>query len=188
MVNSNLNQRQKLLPSEKAFAYKLQMDSINNQGKRTDLEKDNFTTNGREVENQQESKRNIQRYIRLTELIKPLLDMVDKKTLALRVGVNLSYLPDIEQETVYKYIVDNKIKLSLEKSEEIKKIAEENNINLYHLEFIFKKSKKEKEPTYVKLPYSKLEKIMDISLPIDYQEEYILKAIKYYRDKQEDLL
>ncbi len=188
LVNSNLNQRQELLPSEKAFAYKIQMDAISNQGKRTDLEKDNFTTNGREVKNKKESKRNIQRYIRLTELIKPLLDMIDKKTLAFRVGVNLSYLPPEEQETVYKYIIDNKIKLSLEKSEEIKKLAEENNINLYHLEFIFKKSEKEKEPTHVKLSYSKLSKVMDIDIPPKNMEEYILKSIKEYRDKHGDLL
>ncbi len=187
LVNANLNQRQELLPSEKAFAYKLQMESSKqNKGTRNDLlhnVQKVDTANKIAIENN-ESKRNISYYIRLTELTKPLLDMVDEKILPFRAGVNLSYLPPKEQETVYNYIIDNKIKLSLVKSEEIKNLAKENNINLFQLEYIFKKNKKEKDPTYVKLSYKKLEKYIDTSLQSENIEEYILKALHFYKNKE----
>ncbi len=162
LVNANLNQRQELLPSEKAFAYKMQMESLKGTNQ--------VRTSSEIAENNNESIRTVQKYIRLTFLIPEILSLVDNKSIQMKSGVNLSYLPRKEQETVYKYIVDNKIKLSLEQSENIKKVAKENNINLYHLECIFKKTKKEKQPTNIKLSYKKLEKVMDISLPTEYQD------------------
>lgn len=104
MVDSNL-QREEILPSEKAFAYKMKLDAMKRQGQRTDLtsaplaQKFHGTTS-REILSKQvgESQDQIRRYIRLTELIKPILDMVDDKKIALRPAVELSYLSQDQQE------------------------------------------------------------------------------------------
>ena len=99
MVDSNL-QREKVLPSEKAFAYKMKLDAMKRQGQRTDLTSSPLATKLRGSrsdvilgEQVGESKDQIRRYIRLTELIPPILDMVDEGKIAMRPAVELSYLP-----------------------------------------------------------------------------------------------
>lgn len=121
LVDSNLQQRQELLPSEKAHAYKLKMDSQKHQGKRTDLTSCKICTkSGRadfEVANHSgESARTIQNYIRLNYLIPPLLDMVDAKTLKLIAGVELSFLPAHIQDTVRRLMLEEGIKISTAKA------------------------------------------------------------------------
>src|SRR5574344_2269828 len=105
MVDSNL-QREEILPSEKAFAYKMRLDSMKRQGMRTDLTSTPVVEklSGKETlsvskmgEEIGESREQIRRYIRLTELITPLLDMVDEKKIALRPAVEISYLTKAEQ-------------------------------------------------------------------------------------------
>lgn len=122
MVNANI-QREELLPSERAFAYKMKMDALNRQGKRTDL------TLGHDVPKWSHeqigneaglSGRQIKRYIRLTELIPELLEMVDEKRILLTVGVDISYIsPDI-QKWLYEYIKEN----GVIKSEQVAKLRE----------------------------------------------------------------
>ena len=106
MVDSNL-QREQILPSEKAFAYKLKLDAMKRQGKRTDLTSEPVAwklkgKESAEILGQQvgESKDTVRRYIRLTELITPILDMVDSGKIAIRPAVELSYLP---KERISKY-------------------------------------------------------------------------------------
>jgi ParB family chromosome partitioning protein len=103
MVDSN-QQRENLLPSEKAFAYKIKMDAIKRQGKRSDLTSSQVGTKLRTDEliasNFDESRNQVQRYIRLTYLIKPILKMVDDKQIAFNPAVEISYLPKKEQETL----------------------------------------------------------------------------------------
>ena len=118
-VNTNLNQRDKLLPSEKARAYKIQNDANKSQGKRTDLEGNNFATSCREVN--EDSKKNIQRYIRLTELSEHLLEMVDSNKLPINSGVALSYLTIDEQDVVYRYILENDFLVSVINAENVKR-------------------------------------------------------------------
>ena len=100
MVDSNL-QREKVLPSEKAFAYKMKLEAMNRQGKRTDLTStplvSKFRTNEILGKESGESRETIRRYIRLTELIPPILDMVDEGKIAMRPAVELSYLPKEQQ-------------------------------------------------------------------------------------------
>lgn len=104
MVDSNL-QREEILPSEKAFAYKMKLDAMNRQGKRTDLTStplvSKFRTNEILAQEAGESRETIRRYIRLTELIPEILEMVDDKKISMRPAVELSYLPKEEQEILY---------------------------------------------------------------------------------------
>ena len=96
MVDSNL-QREEILPSEKAFAYKMKLEAMNRQGKRTDLTStplvSKFRTNEILAQEAGESRETIRRYIRLTELIPEILEMVDDKKISMRPAVELSYLP-----------------------------------------------------------------------------------------------
>ncbi|OPX88161.1 MAG: Chromosome-partitioning protein Spo0J [Pelotomaculum sp. PtaB.Bin117] len=107
MVDSNL-QRESILPSEKAFAYKMKLEAMNRQGQRTDLTSrqvvgrlESADIIGKDVG---ESGRQIQRYIRLTELIQPVLEMVDEKQIAFNPAVEISYLAENEQQAGYPYM------------------------------------------------------------------------------------
>ena len=111
MVDANI-QREELLPSEKAFAYKMKMEAMRHQGERTDL------TLGQNVpkfkrtteaiaQGTGESYKQVQRYIRLTELIPDLLELVDKKRLNFTIAVDISYIPQDVQKWIYEYICDN---------------------------------------------------------------------------------
>ena len=113
MVNANI-QREELLPSERAFAYKMKMDAMSRQGCRTDLTcgHNDHKLSGiksRDILAEQvgESARSIQRYIRLTELIPDLLELVDKKRLNFTIAVDISYIPQDVQKWIYEYICDN---------------------------------------------------------------------------------
>lgn len=110
MVDSNI-QREELLPSEKAFAFKMKMDAMSRQGKRSDLTSSQNETKLRTDEilakETGQSRAQIQRYIRLTELNPKLLAMVDEKRIPFTVGVELSYLDKDVQKIVYQYILDN---------------------------------------------------------------------------------
>lgn len=115
MVDANI-QREELLLSEKAFAYKMKMDAMKRQGCRSDL---TFRQNGTRfrtdvvlAEQTGESARNIQRFIRLTELIPDLLEMVDTKRLNFTIAVDISYIPKDVQKWIYEYICDNGLVLT----------------------------------------------------------------------------
>lgn len=151
-VNTNLNQRDELVYSEKARAYKIQYEANKNQGKRTDIDKDNFRTPGPEVNT--ENERTIRRYIRLTELTEHLLSLVDEKKLPMKAGVALSYISSDEQDVVHNYIIDNKISISVEQAENIKKYRNDFNevITIDILDKMFKAEVKEKnKSTDIKL-------------------------------------
>ena len=114
MVDSNI-QREELLPSEKAFAYKMRLEAIKRQGKRTDfLDANTSAQIGRKLESADligsqtgESRMQVRRYIRLTELIPELLDFVDRKRLQFTVAVEISYIDKEIQEWLYEYIKEN---------------------------------------------------------------------------------
>ena len=144
VVNTNLNQRQELLPSEKAFAYKMQLEAMKHQGITscqvgTKLRSDDIL-----AENLQDSARQIQRYIRLTYLIKPMLDMVDNNRMAFMVGVNLSFLSEDNQDILYDLITDNKMKITLSQSEELKRLNLLGGFTLEMLDDFFNVPIKEK--------------------------------------------
>ena len=133
MVDSNL-QRETILPSEKAFAYKMKLDAMKRQGQRSDLTSRPLDTKSRSDEqlakDSPDSARQIQRYIRLTELIPPVLDMVDSGKIAFRPAVELSYLSPEEQETFLQAMDEVQAAPSLSQAQRLKKLAQEGNFTM----------------------------------------------------------
>lgn len=142
-VTTNLNQRDTLLPSEKAYAYKLLMES---EGGECQVGTD-------------DSRRQIFRYMRLTYLIQPFLEMVDNDELAFLAGVNISYLNEKSQWLLNDYVTSNEIKIKLTQSESIKDMSNNGVISYEQLDKIFKKQEREKK--FVKLPLKNLKKYFD---------------------------
>lgn len=132
MVDSNL-QREELLPSEKAFAYKLKLDAMKRQGMRTDLTSSPLGTKLRSDEelSQQvgESRNQIQRYIRLTELTPDLLELVDEKKIAFRPAVELSYLTKEEQRILYDMIDTDEVFPSIKQAQDLRHYSKEGRFN-----------------------------------------------------------
>lgn len=122
MVDSNI-QREDLLFSEKAFAFKMKYDAMKHQGSKSEK-----NTADRIAENTGESGRTIQRYIRLTYLIKELMELVDQKKLTFGAGVDLSYLIELEQTWVLKFIKENKIYPTPQQVEQLKKYSNQNKL------------------------------------------------------------
>ena len=132
MVGSNL-QREKILPSEKAFAYKMKLEAMNRQGQRTDLTStppvSKFRTNEMLAQQSGESRETIRRYIRLTELITPILDMVDEGKIAMRPAVELSYLPKDQQELLLDTMQLEDCTPSHAQAIKMRKFSEEGRLN-----------------------------------------------------------
>lgn len=133
MVDSNLRQRDKLLPSEKAFAYKMKLEAIKKQGERTDLTSRQVVAKLKKADfigdQVGESGRQIQRFIRLTELIPPLLELTDDAKMALNPAVALSYLSQSEQEDVLDIMVMHDCSPSLSQAEHLKKLSQEGSLD-----------------------------------------------------------
>lgn len=127
LVNTNLNQRQELLPSEKAHAYKMRMDALNRQGKRTDLtsypEGTKLDTAAEIAEN--ESRVNVYRYLRLNQLHETLLEKVDSGQLQFKAAVQLSYLTEEQQEDLLSVMQTKHIQFDEKKAERLKAAAKE---------------------------------------------------------------
>ncbi len=132
LVDSNL-QREYILPSEKAYAYRLKLEAMKNQGKRTDLTSSQFGTKLRTDEiiakQSGESRNQIQRYIRLTELIDPLLNLVDEKKLPLNAAVELSYLGTKAQSDVVGMIERHEAVPSIAQAAKMRKFAQEDRLS-----------------------------------------------------------
>lgn len=131
MVDSNL-QRENILPSEKAFAYKMKLEAMNRQGQRTDLTLSQVGTRLRSdeiISNQTgESRNQIQRYIRLTHLISDILEMVDNKNIAFNAAVEISYLSEKEQELLHDNMDVNECSPSLSQAKRLKKYSQEGKL------------------------------------------------------------
>ena len=112
VIETTLRQRPKLLPSEKAKAYKIQLEALSHQGKRTSGQIGQKLSRDSVAEDADESSRQVQRYIRLTYLIPELLDAVDAGTLGFGIGVTLSYVGQTNQESIYDYFIGNKIAIT----------------------------------------------------------------------------
>lgn len=136
MVDSNI-QREELLPSEKAFAYKMKLEAMKHQGKRVDLEEDltcapvehKLKSRDLVAEETGESRENIRRYIRLTYLIPELLEQVDEKRIAFRTAVELSYLSEDNQYVVYDKFDIDQVTPSLTQAIKFKQLEQKNELN-----------------------------------------------------------
>lgn len=148
MVDSNESQRDEILPSEKAFAYKMKLEALNKQGKRNDLTSDPMgqkleTKNTRQIvaEESGESSTNIHRYIRLTYLISDILDMVDEKKIAFRPAVEISYLSEDNQYVLLDVMQFSDITPSLAQAIHMKKLEQENKLDTEKIEDLMSQEK-----------------------------------------------
>ena len=186
MVDSNL-QREEILPSEKAFAYKMKLDAMNRQGKRTDLTStplvSKFRTNEILAQEAGESRETIRRYIRLTELIPEILEMVDDKKISMRPAVELSYLPKEEQEILYDTMESEACTPSHAQAIKIRKFSAEGRLN----EDVLLSIMSEEKPNQVeqwKIPKNRLKKYFPSGTTQQKMEETIIKALELYRKRE----
>ncbi|WP_330424582.1 ParB/RepB/Spo0J family partition protein [Dorea sp. AM58-8] len=186
MVDSNL-QREEILPSEKAFAYKMKLEAMNRQGKRTDLTStplvSKFRTNEILAQEAGESRETIRRYIRLTELIPEILEMVDDKKISMRPAVELSYLTKEEQEILYDTMESEACTPSHAQAIKIRKFSAEGRLN----EDVLLSIMAEQKPNQVeqwKIPKNRLKKYFPSGTSQQKMEETIIKALELYRKRE----
>ena len=185
MVDANL-QREKLLPSEKALAYKMKLDAMKRQGRRTDLTSCQFGTKLRAdkelAENSQDSARTIQRYVRLTHLTPELLDMTDKGKLAFNSAVELSYLKPEEQAAVFTAMERDEAAPSLKQARELKKHSKDGELTEKAIDTVM--SAEKPAESKVVLQGDTLRKYFPASYTPRQMEQQILKLLdSWFRQK-----
>ena len=191
MIDSNL-QREKILPSEKAFAYKMKLEAMKRQqGERTDLtsvplgQKSGITSRELLAGNSPDSNTQIQRYIRLTYLIPPLLDMVDEGKIAMRPAVELSYLPENEQTALHETIEMEDCTPSHAQAIKMRKFSEEGKLNEDVILSIMQEEKPNQKEQ-VRIPRDRISKYFTPGTPAKTIEDTIVKALELYRKRQRD--
>lgn len=190
MVDSNI-QRENILPSERAYAYKLKLEAMKRQGQRTDLTSSQVGTrlNTRRADEQLaeqvgESRNQIQRYIRLTELVPEFLDMVDAKKIAFNPSVEISYLKPEEQQDLIDAMVLEQTTPSLSQAQRLKKFSQEGKLTFDVMSAIMSEEKKP-EPERVTLTGDKLKKYFPKSFTPQQMEETILKLLEGWAKKRQ---
>ena len=182
VVDSNLH-REHILPSEKAFAYKLKMEALSHQGKRTDLTSTQpvakLRTGDIVGETLNESRETVRRFIRLTHLIPELLDLMDEGKIALMVGEALSYLGDEEQYAVLEECEMNDCTPSYAQAVEMKKRDQDGQLTGENISEILSREKANQKET-IKIPTEKLRKYAP-NADTKQLEDFILKACDHYR-------
>lgn len=177
MVDSNI-QREGLLPSEKAFAYKMKVEALRHQGKRS-VQPGQKSSRGAVAENAGESETQVQRYIRLTNLEKPLLSLVDEGRIAFTPAVELSYLNQREQLDLLETIESEDCTPSLSQAIRMRKLSEAGQLDMdgiFHIMSEVKGNQKE----YIKLPSDKVGKYLNRLRTPQQKEDFILKALAFY--------
>lgn len=188
MVDSNL-QRERLLPSEKAFSYKMKLDAMKRQGARTDLTSvpmgQKLGKTSREIlaGASPDSNTQIQRYIRLTELTPDLLQMVDEGKIAFRPAVELSYLTKEEQASLHEAMESEDCTPSLAQAIKIKKFSQEGRLNDDVILSILSEEKPNQREVY-RLPKDRIDKYFPKGTPSEKIEEIICKALELYRRRE----
>ena len=188
MVDSNL-QRENILPSEKALAYKMKMDAIKRQGERRDLTSSQLETKLPRADEQiamesGESRAQVQRYIRLTNLIPEVLDMVDQKQIAFNPAVELSYLKPEEQQDFLEAIDMTQTAPSLSQAQRIKKLSQEGACTADAICDVMSEAKK---PEVGRLTFStdSLRKYFPKSYTAKQMEETIIRLLEQYMKKRQ---
>ena len=188
MVESNL-QRSIILPSEKAFSYKMRLEAMKRQGQRTDLTLSPVgTKSGRSSEvitaETGDSRNQIYRYIRLTELIPELLDMVDENKIAFRPAVELSYLTETEQHNLLNSISYNDATPSLPQAIRLKEFSKAGKLSAEVIEAILGEEKPNQHEK-ISFKAERLRPYIPSSVPLEKTEDYIIKALEYYQRARE---
>ena len=191
VVDSNLH-REHILPSEKAFAYKLKMEALSHQGKRTDLTSTQpvakLRTGDIVGETLNESRETVRRFIRLTHLIPELLDLMDEGKIALMVGEALSFLGDEEQYAVLEQCEMNDCTPSYAQAVEMKKQYQNGNLSADMIGEILSREKANQKET-IKIPSVRLEGKIPSGYTVQQKEDFIVKAVDHYnkyRARQRD--
>lgn len=188
MVDSNI-QRENILPSERAYAYKLKLDAMKRQGSRSDLTSGQVGQKSKTsvetiAEQSGDSIKQIQRYIRLTELVPEFLDMVDAKKIAFNPSVEISYLKPEEQQDLIDAMVLEQTTPSLSQAQRLKKFSQEGKLTFDVMSAIMSEEKKP-EPERVTLTGDKLKKYFPKSFTPQQMEETILKLLEGWAKKRQ---
>lgn len=182
VVDSNLH-REHILPSEKAFAYKLKADALKHQGQRTDITSEQIAPKlSTEVIGEQEgiSKDTVKRYIRLTYLIPEFLEKMDKGEIALSVGVELSFLDESSQREVLEQCEMNDCTPSYSQAWRMHKADREGTLTTAVIQTIMSEEKANQREM-MKVPTSRLREVLPQGLDAKKTEDFIIKACDYYR-------
>ena len=182
MVDSNL-QRDKLLPSEKAFAYKMKIEALNHQGK-TSVQHGQKFSRTLVAEDAGESATTIQRYVRLTYLVKPLLDLVDDGKISLTPAVELSYLTEEEQLVVHETYQTDEVSPSLSQAQRLKKLSQEGGCTLEAMQDILGEVKKG-DLERVAFKSEQLRKYFPKSYSPKQMQDTIIKLLEQWQKKRQ---
>ena len=190
MVDSNL-QRENILPSERAFAYKMKLEALKNQGARSDLTcgQIGHKLNGAKArdivaDESGDNARNVQRFIRLTNLVPKLLDMVDEKKIAFNPAVELSYLDTNQQRDFLEAMNDTQNAPSLSQAQRLKKLAQEGHFS-YDVAFAVMGEEKKDELDKVVIKNDTLRKYFPRSYTPKQMEDTIIKLLEQWQRKQQ---
>ena len=188
MVDSNL-QRENILPSERAFAYKMKLEALKNQGARSDLTSGQIVQKSklsieRVAEDAGEGYKTVQRFIRLTNLIPELLDMVDEKKIAFNPAVELSYLDTNQQRDFLEAMNDTQNAPSLSQAQRLKKLAQEGHFS-YDVAFAVMGEEKKDELDKVVIKNDTLRKYFPRSYTPKQMEDTIIKLLDQWQRKQQ---
>ena len=190
MVDSNL-QRENIQPSETAFAYKIKLEALKNQGARSDLTCGQFGhkligAKARDIvaDESGDNARNVQRFIRLTSLIPELLDMVDEKKIAFNPAVELSYLDESQQRDFLEAMNDTQNAPSLSQAQRLKKLAQEGHFS-YDVAFAVMGEEKKDELDKVVIKNDTLRKYFPRSYTPKQMEDTIIKLLEQWQRKQQ---
>ena len=187
MVDSNL-QRENILPSERAFAYKMKLEALKNQGARSDLTSTQLVSKLRSneqlgAENNQ-SRETVRRFIRLTNLVPELLDMVDEKKIAFNPAVELSYLDESQQRDFLEAMNDTQNAPSLSQAQRLKRLAQEGHFS-YDVAFAVMGEEKKDELDKVVIKNDTLRKYFPRSYTPKQMEDTIIKLLEQWQRKQQ---
>ena len=187
MVDSNL-QRENILPSERAFAYKMKLEALKNQGARSDLTSTQLVSKLRSneqlgAENNQ-SRETVRRFIRLTNLVPELMDMVDEKKIAFNPAVELSYLDESQQRDFLEAMNDTQNAPSLSQAQRLKRLAQEGHFS-YDVAFAVMGEEKKDELDKVVIKNDTLRKYFPRSFTPKQMEDTIIKLLDQWQRKQQ---
>ena len=191
MVDSNL-QRETILPSEKAFAYKMKLEAMKRQGQRSDLTSTPLVSKSRSNEElgqkNGDSREQVRRYIRLTELIPPMLDMVDNGKIAFRPAVELSYLSKEQQQSLYDTMECEDCTPSLAQAIKMKEFSRDGKLTEEVILSIMQEEKPNQREQF-KMPKERISKYFAPGTPAQKIEDTIIKALELYRrrERQRDM-
>lgn len=187
MIESNLH-RSHILPSEKAYAYKMRLEAMKHQGQRNDLTSPPVAGKSRGIESADslgslfnESGDQVRRFVHLTDLIPPIMEMVDEQKMGMRPAVEISYLSKEEQEQLLDAMKLTESTPSHSQAIKLRNLSKEGSLDAYMIERILREQKPNQKDQ-IKVRYELAQKYLPSDMAYSDYEEYILRALKYYSD------